>query len=1713
MLIKKGEKMDKKKLKAFIENLQAMSLELEEEENVKKSALSPETNALQTAAGYADGTQPDEELPKGNPYIVVKKDGEVIDEDDIIFDGESLTFEIKYADYLKSVGASLEDQKSCCLELTGKRKKFCGFYKVYGLDGTLIGEFRDNGTNIYSIPLSTIYLLTGSASFTIIGDIKWTMQEIFVLSRSRFKLDDDFWGEFKDRNLKSLALSDKAETLLDLNDGSATTAITVLNAEEFSIPLSIVNYFKSGTNCAGFGSGWRSNLNRQLKVAKEDTVRKTIYTYIDEFGVSHTFEETYYYLSGNNPIEVPKDYVTIGLNGELTYNGKSVKKRQSCKGFELIPEINDFKHAGFIEQRTEERIQLEEFVNSYANTLKNYVKVNVSTGNVVARMDELTENNYRTLINGTDGSDYALMAETEAMQLRSLIYQLEQTELQVEQFELQKRQLNLQIKQTDIAFNEANNSIQYYRNKYDERNPDGSVKIDPTAPELNDPNKKEEKLERILDYSGYYSATNRLQFNHESLAASVDQKNLSERQDLTVQVDLIRKQVAYLKKQAADNLKSVKDAFTKYFAKKAELDLIVLHTPVRYLKDGDGIIHGFNEEGYLVCMFDMHGNSVLVEYDADKLISGLQDNNGKSIKFDYVDGKLSKITDYLERIVLYGYGVEDAIINCYNEELFIITYSNSEISSMSHGSKDFNYVYDSLNRLKSITRRVSPYLISESGTTIYERDKYENLLKAEYGDKTIKLIYPENEYEEYVFYKTGRIYTLLQADNTGVQTQFKYAYEMVSNQRNCEIFKSDNLGGTEEITEIYDFAYRLISKSKTATSALDNKDRQTTESYSYNEDGKLICFEKIDLLGSSYLVNETTNYKYDAQGKLILTEYYSGNDIRGKKIYEKFIYDEQGNLAKTVRWNSLDSSTKFYTESEVYEKGKVVVEKDETGEICREYEYEYGNNTVNGITYANGGKLSYGRNAYNNEITAVTQSTADGEANTTNIVYNLHMPVQFKSGDTKISLTYDYLGRKRKISVNDTVQQEISYTNYTFDEATGNCVYGTQLVTVHADENQSFNFKLEKTGTKTESGVMEITETLSVDNAELLRKNYNVYGKLTSVTDSVNNSVKYYSYNNGKLIRVETSINSKRSQNEYLTYSSLEQVITKSVGSLYFSHIYSFEYDDKANRLLKSIAVKNVTINPQYDVNGRNIGKIVNLADGVKYEDKISYVKVGDHATSRPSTIRYGNGKSIKDSIKYSYDKCGNIKTITENGERVATYAYDALNRLVREDNKRLLKTFVYTYDACGNIINRSEYGYTLCATESLHEKECLRINYEYSCDRLTAYNGEICEYNYLGSPTTYRNKPMDWQYGKQLVNFDGVTFAYDGEGRRINKQDISYVYDSDGRLVWQSNGLEFIYDHTGVTGLIYNEKPYIYRKDVQGNIIAILDNSGLEVVRYNYDAWGNHSVEVKDETCAQLAELNPFRYRSYYYDVETKLYYLQTRYYDPEVGRFISQDGVEYAEPETINGINLYAYCGNNPVTYVDPTGELFFTCLFISLAIGAVVGAAVNGVIAYNNGARGWEVVGAIAAGAVVGGAMGALAGAIIGAGAVIISTGIAAIGGGIGAGALVGGGIVGGSAVAVGAGTIVVGGGLIATGVLGGILGLNIVLSTTNNRGGYWGQKYSDDHNPEHIHLKGTDGTNIRIGKDGKPLRGEPSLKPQQKKALKRLWKEILELFNRV
>ena len=110
------------------------------------------------------------------------------------------------------------------------------------------------------------------------------------------------------------------------------------------------------------------------------------------------------------------------------------------------------------------------------------------------------------------------------------------------------------------------------------------------------------------------------------------------------------------------------------------------------------------------------------------------------------------------------------------------------------------------------------------------------------------------------------------------------------------------------------------------------------------------------------------------------------------------------------------------------------------------------------------------------------------------------------------------------------------------------------------------------------------------------------------------------------------------------------------------------------------------------------------------------------------------------------------------------------------------------------------------------------------------------------------------------------------------------------------------------------------------GNLLALLDSSGNIVVQYKYDAWGNHTVTDANGNAItdanHIGNLNPFRYRGYYFDCETGFYFLQTRYYDPEVGRFLNMDSIEYANQNFINGINLYAYSGNSPVVITDPTG-----------------------------------------------------------------------------------------------------------------------------------------------------------------------------------------------
>ena len=213
----------------------------------------------------------------------------------------------------------------------------------------------------------------------------------------------------------------------------------------------------------------------------------------------------------------------------------------------------------------------------------------------------------------------------------------------------------------------------------------------------------------------------------------------------------------------------------------------------------------------------------------------------------------------------------------------------------------------------------------------------------------------------------------------------------------------------------------------------------------------------------------------------------------------------------------------------------------------------------------------------------------------------------------------------------------------------------------------------------------------------------------------------------------------------------------------------------------------------------------------------------------------------------------------------------------------------------------------------------------------------------------------------------------------------------------------------------------YYYEKNIFGDIVAIYNNLGVRVLTYNYDAWGNFRASNANGYDDEIAQLNPFTYRGYYYDTDLDLYYLNSRYYDSEVGRFINADSVDYLDPERINGLNLYAYCLNDPINHVDPSGHTpeWLRGLAIGLAIaGTVLVVGAVSVLTCGVGTLAGTMAGAVIYGAsqgiAIGAAIGAVGGGIVGGVASGWSTEGILIGMGIGVGVgAIAGGIVGGFA----------------------------------------------------------------------------------------------------
>ena len=213
----------------------------------------------------------------------------------------------------------------------------------------------------------------------------------------------------------------------------------------------------------------------------------------------------------------------------------------------------------------------------------------------------------------------------------------------------------------------------------------------------------------------------------------------------------------------------------------------------------------------------------------------------------------------------------------------------------------------------------------------------------------------------------------------------------------------------------------------------------------------------------------------------------------------------------------------------------------------------------------------------------------------------------------------------------------------------------------------------------------------------------------------------------------------------------------------------------------------------------------------------------------------------------------------------------------------------------------------------------------------------------------------FSWQNGRQLGGMQlsdetAVSYQYNSDGIRIGKTvndtEASYFVDASGTMQAMKQGdeeLVFMYDATGRReGFIWyhdgqKQGTYYYLYNVQSDVIGMVAEDMSPVVTYEYDAWGK-LLSVSGEQKDTVGKLNPFRYRGYVYEEEGGLYYVTSRYYDPEVGRFLNIDSM-LAGNEDLLSFNLFTYCGTNPVNRIDPTGRSFIAIVGLTLLIGGVI------------------------------------------------------------------------------------------------------------------------------------------------------------------------------
>ena len=573
--------------------------------------------------------------------------------------------------------------------------------------------------------------------------------------------------------------------------------------------------------------------------------------------------------------------------------------------------------------------------------------------------------------------------------------------------------------------------------------------------------------------------------------------------------------------------------------------------------------------------------------------------------------------------------------------------------------------------------------------------------------------------------------------------------------------------------------------------------------------------------------------------------------------------------------------------------------KSSTDSSCVKTSYTYDENTGNLNTVSlHYNPVNYGYNKMGN-ITSASQSVSN-LSNGTSITNSY----AYDNGDRLSRIThngfnYDFgyteFGLLKSIKAGSK-----SLINYGYN-------YLKFLTSTSYGNGQTVNYEYNDDGNNT---------AITQDGKTLYGYNYDDDGVLTSVNDNVSGRVTNYLTNSdGQDIIEETG--SGVYHKYYETENKKVETIDDTTKTTYIN-----ENDDSTVITYNTSYIGGTTHEKNTDKFGRTTNEKVVIhgkagASSNVYNKEYSYMTIyNGNTTDKVSKITYTG--AYNKTLRYGYDGCGYISEIND-----IWYLYDEAGQLTREVNIKTNTGKNYVYDKGGNItevkhFKNGEYGETDTYTYG-------NSNWK---DLLTEYNGNKITYDEIGNPLTYYNgMEFSWTMGRRLSSItrgnSHTSYTYNADGlrtsKKINAAKFNYYWNGDKLTgqTWQGNTLYFYYDKdANPIGFDFNDTHYDYITNLQGDIIAIVSGNNL-VAEYEYDAWGNCTILRNTNN---IANTNPLRYRGYYLDTDTNLYYLQSRYYDANIGRFINADDAE----SLCYGIeSLFTYCNNNPINCIDYTGE----------------------------------------------------------------------------------------------------------------------------------------------------------------------------------------------